>query len=81
MFPLKSDTTSSETPAETIPLQISASAQVYATKPDAVANAGTLQYGSSGEAVTLSSKKRLYELGYMFTTVKRVHLMMGLCRR
>ena len=33
-----------------------------------VANAGTLQYGSSGEAVTLM-QERLKELGYMFTPV------------
>ena len=61
------DTTSSETPAETSSADTS-SAQGTVTKPDAVANAGTLQYGSSGEAVTLM-QERLHELGYMFTTV------------
>ena len=61
------DTTSSETPAET-PSSNTSSAQGTVTKPDAVANAGTLQYGSSGEAVTLM-QERLHELGYMFTTV------------
>ena len=61
------DTTSSETPAET-PSSNTSSAQGTVTKPDAVSNAGTLQYGSSGEAVTLM-QERLHELGYMFTTV------------
>ena len=64
------DTTSSETPAET-PSSNTSSAQGTVTKPDAVANAGTLQYGSSGEAVTLM-QERLHELGYMFTTVNGI---------
>ena len=54
-------------PAET-PSSDTSSAQGTISKPDAVANAGTLQYGSSGEAVTLM-QERLKELGYMFTAV------------
>ena len=61
------DTASSEVPAET-PSTDTSSAQGTVSKPDAVANAGTLQYGSSGEAVTLM-QERLKELGYMFTAV------------
>ena len=61
------DTVSSETPAEASSADTT-SAQGTITKPDVVANAGTLQYGSSGEAVTLM-QERLKELGYMFTPV------------
>ncbi|MFR1215208.1 MAG: peptidoglycan-binding protein [Acutalibacteraceae bacterium] len=48
--------------------RIPSSAQGTVSKPTRVANAGTLQYGSSGEAVTLM-QERLKELGYMFTAV------------
>ncbi len=61
------DTASGEAPANTAPAETPAPV----SKPEAVANAGTLQYGSSGEAVRLM-QERLDELGYMFTSVNGV---------
>ncbi len=74
------DTASGETPAETSSAETSSAEEPSAdisgtqgtvTKPDVVANAGTLQYGSSGEAVRLM-QERLDELGYMFTDVNGI---------
>lgn len=60
-----SETTSSETTSST------SSAATVISKPEVVAQAGTLQYGNSGEAVRCM-QERLDELGYMYAAVNGI---------
>lgn len=63
-----SQTTSSQTTSSQASSSEAPVSSGTISKPEAVANAGTLQYGNSGDAVRFM-QERLKELGYMFTAV------------